>query len=75
MSNDSAALLELERWRLKAMNDSNPVALLELLGDDHVHVLANGFVTDKAGAARASDRSPGKSSRANPRYEFMATPQ
>lgn len=51
MCNDSAALLELERRRLKAMNEPDPVALLELLGDDHVHVLANGFVTDKAGAA------------------------
>jgi hypothetical protein len=38
------------------MNDSDPGALLELLGDDHVHVMANGFVTNKAGAA-ASLRS------------------
>jgi hypothetical protein len=51
MSNDSAALLELEKRRLKAMNESDPAALLELLGDDHVHVLANGLVTDNAGAA------------------------
>jgi hypothetical protein len=56
MSNDSAALLELEKRRLKAMNDADPAGLLELLGDDHVHVLANGLVTDKAGAA-ASLRS------------------
>jgi Domain of unknown function (DUF4440) len=56
MSNDSAALLELEKCRLKAMNESDPVALLELLGDDHVHVMANGFVTDKGGVA-ASLRS------------------
>ena len=56
MSNDSAALLELEKRRLKAMNESDPAALLELLGDDHVHVLANGIVTDKAGTA-ASLRS------------------
>ena len=56
MSNDSAALLELEKRRLKAMNESDPSALLEMLGDDHVHVLANGIVTDKAGAA-ASLRS------------------
>ena len=56
MSNDSSALLELEKRRLKAMNESDPSALLEMLGDDHVHVLANGIVTDKAGAA-ASLRS------------------
>jgi hypothetical protein len=56
MSNNSAALLELEKQRLKAMNESDPGALLELLGDDHVHVMANGLVTDKAGAA-ASLRS------------------
>ena len=60
MSNDSAALLELERRRLKAMNDSNPAALLKLLGDDHVHVLANGFVTDKAGAAEGLRSIPRK---------------
>jgi hypothetical protein len=60
MSNDSAALLELERRRLKAMNDSNPDALLELLGDDHVHALANGFVTDKAGAAAGLKSIPRK---------------
>jgi enhancing lycopene biosynthesis protein 2 len=53
MSNDSAALLELEKRRLKAMNDADPAGLLELLGDDHVHVLANGLVTDKAGRRRA----------------------
>src|SRR5713226_7489458 len=51
MSDDSAALLELEKRRLKAMNESDPAALSELLGDDHVHVLANGIITDKAGAA------------------------
>ena len=56
MSNDSAALLELDQRRLKAMNESDPAALLELLGEDHIHVLANGFVTDKTGAA-ASLRS------------------
>ena len=56
MSIDSVALLELEARRLKAMNESDPAALVELLGDDHVHVLANGIVTDKAGAA-ASLRS------------------
>ena len=56
MSSDSAALLELEKRRLKAMNESDSAALLELLGDDHVHALANGIVTDKAGAA-ASLRS------------------
>ncbi len=60
MSNESAALLELERRRLKAMNDSDPDALLELLGDDHVHVLANGFVTDKAGAAAGLRSIPRK---------------
>jgi hypothetical protein len=38
------------------MNQSDPAALLDLLGDDHVHVLANGMMTDKAGAA-ASLRS------------------
>ena len=56
MSNDSSELLELEKRRLKAMNESDPAALSELLCDDHVHVLANGIVTDKAGAA-ASLRS------------------
>ena len=60
MSNDTVALLELERRRLKAMNDSNPAALLELLGDDHVHVLANGFVTDMAGAAAGLRSIPRK---------------
>src|SRR5260370_11645346 len=60
MPNDDAALLELEGRRLKAMNDSNPDALLELLGDDHVHVLANGFVTDKAGAAAGLRSIPRK---------------
>jgi hypothetical protein len=60
MSNDSAALLDLERRRLKAMNESDPAALLELLGDDHVHVLANGFVTDKAGAAAGLRSIPRK---------------
>jgi hypothetical protein len=51
MSSDSAALMERDKRRLRAMNESDPDALLELLGDDHVHVLANGLVTDKAGAA------------------------
>jgi Domain of unknown function (DUF4440) len=51
MSDDSAALLELETRRLKAMNESDPAALSELLAADHVHVMANGIVTDKAGAA------------------------
>ena len=60
MSNDNAALLELEKRRLKAMNESDPAALLELLGDDHVHVLANGFVTDKAGAAAGLRSIPRK---------------
>jgi uncharacterized protein DUF4440 len=50
MPHDRAALLELERRRLKAMNEADPDALSELLEDDHVHVLANGFATDKAGA-------------------------
>src|SRR5229473_3459143 len=58
MSNDSAALLELEQRRLKAMKESDPAALSALLGDDHVHVMANGFVTDKAGAAASLRSGP-----------------
>ena len=61
MSNESAALLELEKRRLKAMNESDPVALLELLGDEHVHVMANGFVTDKAGTAASPQIDPQES--------------
>jgi len=57
---DREALLDLERRRLKAMNESDPAALFDLLGDDHVHVLANGLVTDKAGAAAGLRSIPRK---------------
>ncbi len=54
--NDENDLLQLEERRAAAMNAADPEALLALLHDDHVHVMANGMVTDKQGAA-ASLRS------------------
>jgi len=49
---DEEALLELEARRVRAMNKADPDAMLPLMHDDHVHVMANGVVTDKRGAAR-----------------------
>jgi hypothetical protein len=48
---DEEAVLELEARRIRAMNEADPDAMLSLLHDDHVHVLANGAVTDRKGAA------------------------
>jgi hypothetical protein len=53
MPTDEEAVLELEAARVAAMNVSDPEALLQLLHDDHVHVLANGVATDKRGAAES----------------------
>jgi ketosteroid isomerase-like protein len=51
MSSDVSALLALEARRVRAMNEADPDAMLALLQDDHVHVMANGVVTDKRGAS------------------------
>lgn len=53
MSIETSALLELESRRLLAMNEADPDALLSLLQDDHVHVMANGVVTDRKGAGES----------------------
>lgn len=50
MSAETSALLELESLRILAMNEADPDAMLSLLHDHHVHVMANGVVTDKTGA-------------------------
>lgn len=47
---DEEALLALDAKRLQAMNQADPELMLSVLHDDHVHVMANGVVTDKAGA-------------------------
>jgi len=60
MSTDEEAVLELEARRVRAMNDADPEALLALLHDDHIHVLANGIVTDKKGAAESLRKVPRK---------------
>lgn len=52
-STDEAAVLDLETRRVAAMNEASPEGLLALLHDDHIHVLANGMVTDKQGAAES----------------------
>jgi ketosteroid isomerase-like protein len=58
MADAQSELLALENRRITAMNTGDTDALLALLHDDHVHVLANGLVTDKAGAARALENTP-----------------
>lgn len=58
MANDEAAVLDLEDRRLRAMEASDAEALLGLLRDDHVHVLANGVVIDKAGVAQSLRNVP-----------------
>lgn len=67
MHTDEAELLQLEERRIAAMNDANPEVLLALLHDDHVHVMANGMITDKRGAA--------ESLRSIPRTVEMRTPK
>lgn len=42
------------------MNEADAEAMLSLLHDDHLHVLANGMVTDKAGAAEGLRNIPRK---------------
>lgn len=58
MSEDEQALLALENRRVEAMNAADSEAMLPLLADDHVHVLANGVVTDRAGAAAGLKEIP-----------------
>lgn len=58
MEDAKGALQELENRRIRAMNTGDREALLGLLHDDHIHVLANGVVTDKAGAAEALRKTP-----------------
>jgi hypothetical protein len=53
MPTDEEAVLELDSRRVCAMNEADPEGLLALLNDDHVHVLANGVVTDRNGAAES----------------------
>jgi ketosteroid isomerase-like protein len=60
MSTDEEAVLALESRRVRAMNEADPEALLALLHDDHVHVMANGVVTDKKGAAESLRNVPRK---------------
>ncbi len=60
MHTDEAELLQLDERRVAAMNDANPEALLALLHDDHVHVMANGMITDKQGAAESLRSIPRK---------------
>jgi hypothetical protein len=55
---DEEAVLELEGRRIRAMNEANPDAMLSLLHDDHVHVMANGVVTDQRGAAEGVRNIP-----------------
>jgi hypothetical protein len=58
MSNETDAILDLENRRLLAMKESNPDALADLLEEDHVHVMANGAVTDKRGAVESVRNIP-----------------
>jgi ketosteroid isomerase-like protein len=55
---DEDAVLELEAKRIRAMNEADPDAMLSLLQDDHVHVMANGVVADKKGAAEGVRNIP-----------------
>ena len=57
---DEDAVLDLEYRRIRAMNDADPDSMLSLLHDDHVHVLANGMVADKQGAAEGVRNIPRK---------------
>jgi ketosteroid isomerase-like protein len=57
---DEEAVLDLESRRIRAMNEADPETMLSLLHDDHLHVLANGVVTDKRGAAEGVRNIPRK---------------
>ena len=58
MPTDRELLLELENRRLRAMNEADPEGMLALLADDHVHVMANGLVSDRRGAAEGVRNIP-----------------
>ena len=57
---DEEAVLDLEFRRIRAMKEADVDAMLSILHEDHVHVMANGVVSDRNGAAEGVRNIPRK---------------
>lgn len=58
MSNETEAVLELERKRCEAIGGADFDALSQVLADDYLHVFGTGPTTDKAGYLKTIKEGP-----------------